>query len=282
MARRTIKLAVSALYFFWNRWLLPRKRNRPGTAVVLYYHAVPKKYQARFDAQMKMIARWTRPIALDQLFDLPAETHSVAVTFDDAMESFWTNAVPVLRSAEIPATVFAVADGFSARPAWGDGYYTGDERVMSAEQLCNLPEQISVGSHSLTHPNLVELDAKAACREIALSREKLQSLLRRPVIWFCFPYGAFNDLVVRLCREAGYELVFTTEPTLADSDRGGFMVGRIEADPWDWPIEFWFKIHGAYCWEQRARTLKRRLLGKSSAPAVVHPEGVASGRRLSI
>lgn len=262
-ARRTIKLGISLSYFALSSvWQGVRRmfgRKRVGTGVVLYYHSIPLNYQARFDEQMRMVASRTLPVALSGLDNLPPGSRSVAVTFDDALESFAENAVPVLLRSKIPATVFAVTDELGTRPDWGASYYPPEERIISADRLRNLPTLISIGSHTLTHPNLVELNAEAANREIFHSREKLESLLGRPVNWFCFPYGAFSDSTLRQCQEAGYERVFTTEPELVAGDRKEFVVGRVEADPWDWRLEFWLKIRGAYCWQRHARAAKRKI-----------------------
>lgn len=265
LARRIIKLGISIFYFvlcsLWNKLRRLSSKNRPGTAVVLYYHSVPRRYQARFEEQMRMITSRARPIALKNLDHLPADWHSVAITFDDALESFAENAVPVLQQLNIPATVFVVTDALGSRPAWGESYYDPEERVMSDEQLLNLPSLISVGSHTLTHPNLVALSEEVAAREITESRKKLESLLQRPIATFSFPHGKFSGSTVRQCREAGYERVFTIEPALLSADQPEFVAGRVAADPWDWGLEFRLKIRGAYCWERGSRAAKRKIRG---------------------
>ena len=61
-----------------------------------------------------MVARRKSVIDLERLDDLPANVHSIVITFDDALQSFAENAVPILLNWKIPATVFAVADAFEA------------------------------------------------------------------------------------------------------------------------------------------------------------------------
>jgi peptidoglycan/xylan/chitin deacetylase (PgdA/CDA1 family) len=263
LARRIIKLGISIFYFvlcsLWNKLRRLSSKNRPGTAVVLYYHSVPRHYQARFEEQMRMITSRATPIALKNLDHLPADRHSVAITFDDALESFAENAVPVLQQLNIPATVFVVTDALGSRPAWGESYYDPEERVMSDEQLLNLPSLISVGSHTLTHPNLVALSEEVAAREITESRKKLESLLQRPITTFSFPHGESSTSTVRQCREAGYEQVFTIEPALLSADQPEFVAGRVAADPWDWGLEFKLKIAGAYCWQAYTRVATHKI-----------------------
>jgi peptidoglycan/xylan/chitin deacetylase (PgdA/CDA1 family) len=263
LVRRTIKLGISLCYFVLCSGrnglcrLLGRKPN--GTGVVIYYHSVPRLYRARFEEQMSLVSSHARPVALGDLNPLVAGSHCVAVTFDDALESVMENAVPVLQRLEIPATVFVVTDVLGTNPEWGRRYYSPDERVMSAERLRSLPETISVGSHSLTHPDLALVSAQAAAIEVTRSREKLELLLQRPVTMFGFPYGSFNSATLRHCRQAGYQRVFTTEPTLVPQDANEFVVGRVAVDPWDWRLEFRLKILGAYCWQPYAMTAKHRI-----------------------
>jgi len=261
--RRTIKLGISIAYFVlrsgWDglRRLLGKRPD--ATGVVLYYHSVPHLYRSQFEEQMRLVAKHARPVALTDLSNLPAGGHSVAITFDDALESVAENAVPVLLQLNIPATIFAVTDVLGTTPEWGKWYYSPDERVMSAEQLRGLPELIRIGSHSLTHPDLAVVSAEVAAQEIIHSREKLEALLHRPVTLFGFPYGSFNASTLRLCRDAGYARVFTTDPTLVPKDASEFVVGRVAVDPWDWRLEFRLKMLGAYSWLPRAGAAKLKL-----------------------
>jgi peptidoglycan/xylan/chitin deacetylase (PgdA/CDA1 family) len=99
--------------------------------------------------------------------------------------------------------------------------------------------------------------------ELFDSRNKLRTLLNRDITLFSFPYGATSQRLVDLCREAGYERVFTIIPTLALSDPCEFITGRIAVDPTDWPVEFRLKLLGAYQWLPKIFKLKGRLLARS-------------------
>lgn len=273
-AIRVIKLGISIVWFtgswLWDRICLILGRAQSRICVVLYYHSVPSAYRDRYAKQMKMISAHCKPISLDDL-ESPFRTHSVAVTFDDGLESFASHAVPILEQLQIPATVFAVSDAFGERPRWGESYYGSEERVMSEEQLRSLPSMISVGSHTLTHANLKEQDRSSSQQEIAESRRKLETLLGRPVTTFSFPHGEFTSETIEQSRAAGYERVFTVEPRPIRSGQVGFVVGRVAADPWDWPLEFKLKILGAYCWQSYLLALRqkaKKLLRKDDrAPA---------------
>jgi peptidoglycan/xylan/chitin deacetylase (PgdA/CDA1 family) len=257
---RIIKLGVGLLWFAVSsvgRFL--GLGSKLGSAVVLYYHSVPESYAGRFEKQMNTVATRTLPIDLSTIHDLAPDTHSVAITFDDGLDSFFEHAIPVLQRWKIPATVFVVADALDTKPSWGESYYAHDERIMSEKQLRAIPETISVGSHTLTHPNLTMQSEDAASREIVQSRKKLEAVLDCPVKSFSFPHGEFTDALVSQCRAAGYESVFTTEPDLIRSRHSEFVFGRVAADPWDWHLEFKLKILGAYCWQSHARFVRKKI-----------------------
>jgi len=257
-ATRVIKLGLSSLYFVGSRIWCRLSGNRTATCVILYYHSVPKEYQGRFAKQMALLATRNLAIPITRLNDLPA-ARSVVITFDDALANVAENALPVLIDLNIPASIFVVSEALGRTPGWGEGYYSPNERTMSQEELLNLPDLITVGSHTLTHPNLTTLSRESSDDELRISRAKLEAMLRQPVLLFSFPHGALNDTLVDQCREVGYRQVFSTEPRLFLASQEQYVVGRVATDPWDWPAEFYLKIAGAYCWQPYAKSVVREI-----------------------
>src|SRR3989442_9220210 len=74
--RRVTKLVISTWFFVICslRNLLFRlcKRKMPGFCVVLYYHAVPEAYRARFEEQMDTLIRFSEPIPADRKLSVPS------------------------------------------------------------------------------------------------------------------------------------------------------------------------------------------------------------------
>ena len=264
--KRMVKLCISILFFGASaagdavRALIGRRR--PGSGVVVYYHAVRTEHRSKFAHQMDLALRWAKPVAVAQMESCRPGERCVAITFDDGLESVLENALPELRSRRIPATVFIVAQSLGKSPIWMafDPQSTDPEKVISLQQLRNLPtDLVTIGSHSLTHPRLTELNESEARKEIFDSRAQLQNILKREIVFFSFPYGAFTDALVQCCREAGYDRVFTTLPHSACTKPEEFVSGRIAVEPTDWPLEFHLKILGAYRWLPAAFALKSRL-----------------------
>ena len=259
---RIVKCAVSLAVYLVSatQEILLRLSNKvpPGKCVVLYYHSVPRNQRRLFASQMDTLLRHARPVSLDTDILLPLGAKTVAVTIDDAFENLLENAIPELTRRRIPATIFAIT-GALGKNFGGDSEPA--ERVMSAEQLKGLPQELfTVGSHTVSHPFLPALGREAARRELQDSRSQLSELLQRDVRLFSFPFGGHTRLLVNLCREAGYRRVFTTLPGFAFDDPGEYIVGRVRVDPTDWPLEFFLKLQGAYRWLPWAFRLKQRIL----------------------
>src|SRR5260370_27014357 len=123
------------------------------------------------------------------------------------------------------------------------------EVVMSSEQL-NAPSAslVSLESHSVTHPSMLELDTKRARREIEDSRHRLAELSGREIFGFSFPYGDHDASTVAMCRAAGYETVYSITAQEVDTTSSELLRGRTKVDPSDGPIEFFLKFNGAYQW----------------------------------
>ena len=173
------------------------------------------------------------------------------------------NALPELEKRHIPSVLFIVTEVLGGHPEWE--YFGGDdpskELAMSAQTLKKLPSDLVViGSHSMTHPVLPSLHRQQMLDELAGSRAKLEKLLNREVKLFSFPYGAFDERVIAVCKEVGYERVFTALPVTAFSQAHEFVTGRVGVNPTDWPIEFRLKLAGAYRWLPYAYLVKRRIL----------------------
>ena len=245
-----------------HRWFGRILGRRPaGTRVILCYHTVGDDERARFLQQMDLLSKFARPVAVDKADSMANGNHYAAVTFDDGFQSVYENALPALVARKIPATIFITA-GYIGLPAgWADEPWdpTPDEPLMTEEQIRSLPgEWITVGSHSMTHPELCSLDDAQIEMELVESKRRLQSITGRPVSIFSVPYNRGDARVAKKVMEAGYTKLFggMAEPN-AGPDAG--YVRRIRVSPSDWGVEFRLKLLGAYRWFPVAVRMKRAI-----------------------
>ena len=285
-AKRLANLFISLGFFavVWLRDLALRLggTNNRGTCVVLYYHGVEHEHRAQFARQMDILARSVQPARADRTMPLAAGVHHVAVTFDDGYQNVIENALPELEKRRIPSTLFIVTKALGKRPPWlpDSSSSANVEKAMSADQLRSLPSDlVTVGSHTVTHPDLPCLNEEDARREISESRATLERILNKEIKLFSFPYGAFNTKLVEWCREAGYERVFNILPTLALSDPREFVSGRVSVEPTDWSLEFRLKLLGAYRWLPVAFALKRKMLSSLFMKRAVKSQPLAYAAR---
>jgi len=279
-SKRYLKLAVSLLVYALDCvWTLLRRlcgRKRNSSFVVLYYHSIMPEQRASFARQMDALLRRATPVSAGTNPDRSTGRRYAAVTFDDAFESLIDHALPALQCRNIPCTIFAVSETFGQAANWEDIDEThGNERIMSLTQARNVASPlVSFGAHTLTHPVLTGLDDSMANREIAGSRSRLRELVWQEIPLFSFPYGAFNHHLVGLCRDAGYERVFTTIPAPIQSD--AFVVGRTPAAPTDSRLEFHLKLSGAYRWVGMASWLKAQARKLVRGPRISRQQVTAT------
>ncbi|HEX5221470.1 MAG TPA: polysaccharide deacetylase family protein [Verrucomicrobiae bacterium] len=265
---RQFKLLVSLMVFVADGVFGTLGRvfglRRPARCVVLFYHSVMDDQREGFARQMDTVLRHARVVNPATPAPLERGANYVAITFDDANANIIANALPTLRQRGIPAMIFVISDRLGVIPDWENfgPDYTPEERTITAEQLRALPaDGLHFGSHTRTHPVLTKLDESRAREELVNSRRELEALLGRDIQAFSFPYGAYNERLIQLCREAGYERVFTTDPVFAFQRKDDFVVGRVAAEPTDGGLEFRLKVAGAYRWVKAASDLKQKLRG---------------------
>jgi len=266
---RFTKVCISLIYFLWMEAkslicsLLGRTPD--GTCVAIHYHSVSPAERKRFARQMDILLLHATPITADYNQPLAPGKRYVVVTFDDGFMSVIENAIPELAKREIPMAFFVPPGLVGTSPQWsGYGPEIGnDEIIATADSLRELPaDLITVGSHTMTHAWLPGLSDDEARFQIAASRAELAKLLNRDIKLFSFPYGALDQRLVEMCREAGYERVFSVSPKPAFTVPNEFVTGRQAVNPLDWELEFRLKILGAYQWLPRVIALKRTLLGR--------------------
>jgi peptidoglycan/xylan/chitin deacetylase (PgdA/CDA1 family) len=256
MLRRLVKLALSFGADLRDR-LARMARSGAATSscgVVLYYHAVPQAQQGAFARQMQRLRRWAQFWALEA--PLPRASRWVGISFDDAYESVWENAVPELQQLAIPFTIFVPTGSLGRRPGWvhSERHPFWQEKVMAAErirELAALPS-VTLGSHTVSHPRLTRLSKAEAERELKDSKRALEDLTGRPVELLSFPHGDWNARLVDVARAAGYRRLFGIEPVRVEGTTLPPVVGRVAVEPSDTMLEFLLKLKGCYRWAARS------------------------------
>jgi peptidoglycan/xylan/chitin deacetylase (PgdA/CDA1 family) len=148
--------------------------------------------------------------------NLPAR--SFAITFDDGYADNLHAALPVLRKYGCKATLYLVVDRCGrdwsvARKAHHSGGELMHEPKLDDDQVRIMLASgcIELGSHSMTHPNFLDLDTAQALGELRASKQELERRFGVTIKSFAWPFGLFRDDQLPLLAQAGYSSAVTVE-----------------------------------------------------------------------
>jgi peptidoglycan/xylan/chitin deacetylase (PgdA/CDA1 family) len=205
----------------------------------------------RFEQHLRILkALRFKPITLQELFAIKSgertpKGREIVITFDDGNQSFAEHALPLLEQYRVPSTNFVILENITKK-------LHGSMDLETVGRVAEHP-LVTIGSHTLTHPTLTEIDETRARAEIISSKDRLEELMGEEIHYFSYPTGVFNDKAVALAKEAGYRLAFTTSWKHIPEGRSEtlYTVTRTKVNPDDDPVRFWMKISGCSGWFQR-------------------------------
>lgn len=184
---------------------------------ILMYHRTP----ADFDIQIKYLVdhRYTA-IGFGELVSaiankakLPAK--SVIITLDDGYAD-QLNEIAILRKYGMRATLFMITGGAGSNWCIGANAkgLPGCEAYLNWDQLRALDKEglITIGGHTINHPNLAGLSADQQRAEIVGGKQEIETQLGHPIYDFAYPYGSFNATSIQIARQAGYREAVSTIP----------------------------------------------------------------------
>lgn len=94
------------------------------------------------------------------------------------------------------------------KPGWT--YKDTEVARLGWDEMRDVYAGFMIGNHSLTHPHLEQVPIETLRREIGEGRERLQQFFGQPVSGFAYPFGTYNEAVVKMVREAGHLYARTT------------------------------------------------------------------------
>ncbi len=165
----------------------------------------------KFAMQMKYLqTHGYNSISLEELYvhltegvKLPKK--SVIITFDDAYDDNFLNALPLMQKYGMRGTVFAITNWIDKDNDWEN--YPGKPicHTMSWEQLRAWNAAgMEIGSHSMAHPALVCLTDDAMLNDLAGSKLELEKQLGILINFIAYPYGVCDARVKKITKQAGY------------------------------------------------------------------------------
>ncbi len=157
----------------------------------------------------------------------PLPAKPVVLTFDDGTADFCEVALPLLAEHGFTATLFATSGWMT-----GAGGRTSGRNVppgmLSWDQLRAVARAgIEVGAHTISHPQLDQLPPELLRKELADSKDELESRLGQPVRGVAYPFGYSSRLVRAHAAGAGYEYGCVVGNRLATEASDSFALPRL-------------------------------------------------------
>ncbi len=170
-----------------------------------------------FESQLKFLRdnRYT-VIPLKQLVDYylrkgpPPPARSVVIVSDDGHKSVYTDMFPLVKKYRIPVTLFIYPSAISHA-----------SYAMRWEQLRELKDSgfFDFQSHTYWHPNFKKDKRRLPPAEykkfvdmqMRKSKEKIEKELGSKVTMLAWPFGIYDDQLIRRAASAGYVAAFSIE-----------------------------------------------------------------------
>jgi peptidoglycan/xylan/chitin deacetylase (PgdA/CDA1 family) len=105
----------------------------------------------------------------------------------------------------------------------------GEDYFLTWPQLATLSqsEVFFIGSHTVTHTTMTEIDLDAVSEELVQSKVEIQRRLGVDPALFAYPNGNANAQIADRVRDAGYKLAFTTEVGFVSPQCNPWLLRRI-------------------------------------------------------
>jgi peptidoglycan/xylan/chitin deacetylase (PgdA/CDA1 family) len=210
IAKPVVDQTAQVLVFGWHRFV--DKVRRPDTEIT------PQD----FEKQMQELKdRGITVIGMQDLLawkrgDKNIPPRCAVLTLDDGWKSQYEVGWPILKKFGYPFTLFIYTEGVRG------GHFGGGE-AMTWEMLSEMRDAgADIEAHSATHQDLRKPYDKVAKKrlsppeyeqwlqnEIVGSKQLLEQKLGIKVNCFAVPYGFYNEHIKEVCRNAGYEAIFT-------------------------------------------------------------------------
>ncbi len=107
---------------------------------------------------------------------------------------------------------------------------TSKREAMAVEDVRRISAiaQVTIGSHTVTHPALSNCNDSQIDYELGESKRKLESWIGKPVRTFAYPFGRFDGRERQFLRKYGYELAATTEKKFAKLNSDCYLFPRTD------------------------------------------------------
>lgn len=226
------------------------QRAKPSYQIhrrVLMYHSISQHKQSEKDIYSLSRRDFAQHVELlhelhktenSKIVKLDSTDRSgITITFDDGYRDTLTIAAQTLADKKLPFTVFVSSANITS----------GNSKFLNRQELIELSNisGATIGSHGHAHTHLAKMPLQDVTSDLKHSKDWLEQIVQKPVTTLSYPHGSYNNDVVRIASEIGFEFA-------AISKWGVFEVGTKKLE-----------IPRIDIWSQDSRkVLQQKLLGQ--------------------
>lgn len=237
MLKETIKIVIGALLRFFGIYFIIREvicKNK--TTIIVYHDPRPETFKNHIEYLSKHynfipLNRLVNAIQKKDKSDIPPK--SLVITMDDGFKSNY-KLLNIFKTYNITPTIYLCSHIINTNRHfwWKTGYpnlrklkkmpndlmfeelrdkvnYEQEKeylerQALTMSEIVEMLPYVDFGSHSKTHPILINCSKDKCQDEIANSKEYLEHLLGKAIEDFSFPNGDYTSREIQCVKESGY------------------------------------------------------------------------------
>jgi peptidoglycan/xylan/chitin deacetylase (PgdA/CDA1 family) len=194
---------------------------------------------ANFEAQLRYLRQAgyesisLRDLLLHLQTGYPLPPQPVIITLDDGYKDAYSEAFPLLKKYGFTATFFIVT-GFIDQQ---------NPEHLTWEQVLEMDAAgMDIESHSYDHPDLRGRPKDYLVWQILGSKVAIEERIHKPVRFFCYPSGHYDEKVISVLRDLDFWAGVTVEQGTLHSSDGLFRLTRVRVRATDSTASFAQKL----------------------------------------
>lgn len=109
-----------------------------------------------------------------------------------------TKLCSLLKQHSIPGTIYVPITNW-------------ENEVMSTNDLKSIAKDFEIGGHTYNHTILTLVDKEKVSYELVESKRRLEEVVGKDILSFCYPRGQYNTRIMQQVQESGYKGSRTAE-----------------------------------------------------------------------